>query len=979
MSGIFTLGSRNTQPNKLGSIQIQTSEFGVCIPVLFGSNRVSPKLIDYLDFTTGNAPNYGGKGGSPKSYEYYAWILQVLWKNGQYGSGGVGNIYDQGGAQQLTPAQETYTIPGGGGSYTVSNSGTAFYYDEGVTYQGSYSASVNDYGSDGLVTLSGYNTLPMQSVAGSPGALQYHASSTGTYTFSAADAGKTVTITYSYTQTPTHVAQTSAPAQYLGLTIFNGTRPQSPSGYLSSNHPTHALDYPGLVLTAGEMDLGQNATVPSFNFEGLNGNGLAFGGGVADCDPAAVLNAILTDPYIGMGYGSYLGSLTQLSNYCVANGIFISPYYDSATACSSVLQDIAQLANSELFSSWDGLLKAVPYGDTTVFGFGRQYTPNTQPIYDLTIADFDEAGDTDPLAIDIPDIADNSNYMKLEFKNRANSYNVDTIDDVNQAAVNQIGLRPPDTIQAHAITTASVAQLVLNALLTRKSYPFRTFKFKLPPTFPHLEVMDIVTVTHPNPAYGLVKFPVRIKSIEEDADTAELSIEAEDFPWGMGQPAIYPRNPGGGATLPGRQYPGSVLAPIIFEANDRISRSGNAEIWIGLSGQTANWGGCTVHLSTDGTNYKTIGKITIPARMGYLLTAVSAIADPDTTSTFNVVMTGNSTAGLTTASHAAADGYQTLCYLDGELISYSSAATATVSSTVVQQLTGYTRRGVFGTANSAHGVNAQFLRLDQDAVFAYQFDPALIGTTVYLKFTSFNLLGLMEESLSVVTAYNFLITGKFGNSNKSVQNNLTVDSIASGGSAQIRIYGPNGSGVPTVGTAGLFYPAGKTAITAPAGTISGLAFSTLYLVNYNANTGSYIAYTDPTAAQNDLALGMIAVGSVETVTSSGSGGTGGGGHGGIVTVGVSGGGGSGATATAYVSGGSVSAVVAVNLGSGYTSAPSVSISAPAAGGTAATATATINPVSGTVVSYTVTNGGSGYGSLGATGNGYVRYSGPYGG
>jgi hypothetical protein len=672
MSGLFNAGSRNTQPNRLGSMQVQTSEFGVNVPILLGTNIVSPKLIDYVHFNATKTSQGGKGGGGVTGYEYYAAVLMLLSKATQYGGAdGVGNIYDQSGGQQLTPATEYYTIPGGGGSYAVSHAGSAFYYDEGVTYQGSYSATVDDFGSDGLTTIAGFHQLPLAKTVGSPGALHYAVSATGTYTFAAVDAGKTVTISYAYTQQATHEAITSAPAEYLRLSFFLGTRPQSAWGYLAANYSTHAHNYPGLVMVADQnMDLGSGANVPTFNFELLNGGKLAFGGGIMDCDPAALVTTILTDPYIGAQF-PWLGDMTQLSNYCVANGIFFSPYYETASAASQVIDDLAKLANSEPFWSWDGLLKIVPYGDTTVVGFGRQFTPVTQPLYDLTIDDFIQQGQEEPLAIDLPALADNSNYMKLEFRNRANSYNIDPISDLNQASVQQIGLRPCDTVTAHQITTANVAQSVLNALLTRKSYPYRKFRFKLNQCFPHLEKMDVVTVTHPNPDYGIVRWPVRIEDIEEDEKTAEITITAEDFPWGAGQPARFQRSPGGGGGKPGREYPGMVAAPIIFEPMDRMFRSGGAEIWIGVCGQTDNWGGCQVFLSTDGTDYAPIGIIEEPARMGTLLSGVGAVADPDTTTTFNVVL-DDFAPPLVSASSAAADGWQTLSYLDGELIAYST-------------------------------------------------------------------------------------------------------------------------------------------------------------------------------------------------------------------------------------------------------------------------------------------------------------------
>ena len=68
-------------------------------------------------------------------------------------------------------------------------------------------------------------------------------------------------------------------------------------------------------------------------------------------------------------------------------------------------------------------------------------------------------------------------------------------------------------------------------------------------------------------------------------------------------------------------------------------------------------------------------------------------------------------------------------------------------------------------------------------------------------------------------------------------------------------------------------------------------------------------------------------------------------------------GGTGAAITANMLG-AVSAVYLTNGGSGYTSAPTVTLSAPGAGGTQATATATV--VGGFVTGITITNAGAGY-------------------
>ena len=100
-------------------------------------------------------------------------------------------------------------------------------------------------------------------------------------------------------------------------------------------------------------------------------------------------------------------------------------------------------------------------------------------------------------------------------------------------------------------------------------------------------------------------------------------------------------------------------------------------------------------------------------------------------------------------------------------------------------------------------------------------------------------------------------------------NNATVDSIDAGSSATIRIYGAGG-----VGSSWTRYT-GQGTQTFPAGTITGLAYTTTYYVVW---TGS--AYLASTSLPNSVSDVYIFAGKPTTVASGGGGGSPGGGGGG---------------------------------------------------------------------------------------------------
>ena len=164
------------------------------------------------------------------------------------------------------------------------------------------------------------------------------------------------------------------------------------------------------------------------------------------------------------------------------------------------------------------------------------------------------------------------------------------------------------------------------------------------------------------------------------------------------------------------------------------------------------------------------------------------------------------------------------------------------------------------------------------------------------------------------------------NASANTTNTATVDSIDTGSSVLVRIYGPGGVGTSFTRLAGF------GSLTRPNGTISGLAYTTTYAVLWTGST--YIASTAYPQTLPD---------NYELVAT-------------IITTGATGVIGSGATVTLVING--TGQVIQANpgaLGSLYSSA-TVNLS----GGGGSGAQVTPNVVAGQIPSYTVTNGGGGY-------------------
>lgn len=545
----------------------------------------------------------------------------------------------------------------------------------------------------------------------------------------------------------------------LGFTLFTGTTPQTSWSYMSSKHAAKALGYSGTAYVAvANYDLGGSPSLSNHNFEV---KGLHYGSGVngQDADPTHCIMELLTNPQWGAGFpassidltslglGSYAGggggsvvygrAANSLGAYCQALGLSFSPCLSSVETASSVLQRWVKLTNCA--AVWSGTaLKFIPYGDESISGNGVTYVPDVTPVYDLTDDDFIAESSADPVEVTRSDVADAKNVVRVEISDRANAYNLTPVEARDETMVNLYGLRVDSAVTAHEICDPAIAATVGQLVLQRGLYIRNTYRFKLSWEYCLLEPMDIVTLS--DPGLGLARAPVRITAIEED-DQGLLTVTAEEFPAGIATATQYPKQARDPYALNYDLAAAPVNTPVIFEPQSSLT-GGDAEVWIGVSGGLSgvadpSWGGCHVWLSPDGVSYKAIGKIAAPARQGVLSAAVAGFTgtNPDNINTLGVDLT-MSGGVLLNATAADAGAARTLCYVDGELVAY---ATASLTSAHHYNLTGL-QRGLYGTSAGAHGPGSQFLRLD-DAIFKYVLPAPYVGTTLHLKFQSFNIWG----------------------------------------------------------------------------------------------------------------------------------------------------------------------------------------------------------------------------------------------
>lgn len=532
----------------------------------------------------------------------------------------------------------------------------------------------------------------------------------------------------------------------LNLAFFNGASNQNVWGEMQSIHPDHALNYRNLAYVAGYVDLTTSGGVPQYNFE-VSGKCIANG---LDANPKDIITDILTNSIYGAGFpNAYIDfdSFNNFAAFCVANNVFLSPVYDAQDEAQSVLTDLSEICNST-FVWTQGKLKLLSFADESITGNGVTWKPDLTPIYDLTEDDF--IADDEPVKCTRSDQADIYNSVKIEYKNRENNYNIEVIEAQDLANIELYGLRAADTQKAHLICTTDIAQRTAQLALDRGIAVRNTYTFKLPLKYILLDPMDIVTLTYKR--MGLDREPVRILKIEENDN--QLEITAEEMVIGSASPAKIETQQAVSMSIDANQSIGNVNPILIFEPPFELTQE-TLEVWVGVSSKHNLFGGCEVYISDDETTYKQIGKIDTQIRQGVLHNHLYVSDEnPDMTKTLTVDMR-MSNSELLSGTKEDADRLNTLCYVDGELISYQNAE---LTEDGIYNLS-YLNRGAYSSEITNHYKDSQFARIDEGAFLRIPYCKEDIGKKLAIKVPTYNSFGGGIQSLGDVMPYYYTIQG----------------------------------------------------------------------------------------------------------------------------------------------------------------------------------------------------------------------------
>jgi hypothetical protein len=816
MGGILGGSSNAKQQRAVGSLQFQTSQAGSVIPLIYGTTKVSPNLLDYDDFTATPSKQAGGKGkgggggkGGGQQYMYSASFIMGICQGPITGLGLAWwdkNIGDVAGLQSIS------SINLGADGQTIDPYWASTHSAKAIGYSGTAYITFANYQLGNTATLPNFNFEVIGVGAGASSASPngYDANPAqivSDFLTNARYGTNFPSVNLDPTMTSGVASSYASYCAALGLFLspLLDQQQEAQQSLADITKVTNsAIVWSGALLKI--IPYGDHSVTNAFTLASFTGGPTQGGGDTISLtftDPALQGGVPFTVTYrtlANLQMPGAMGGLAQAVNAepsLLGFGILASGV---GSAGVMVIQS-NPTGNTTIGQSGGGGISAGGIGATTT----NTFAPNTMPVYSLGEDDYIvqessvgiSLGATpggpalrsgaapitggfsdDPLHIVRSTPADANNMIEVECLDRQNNYNTAVTEAFDQGSIDVYGVRRDTSTKARLITDPLyVGGIVAQLLLQRQLLYRNTYTFKLGWKYILLEPMDLVQIT--DSRLGANALTVRITAVEED-DEGTLSITAEDFfgaysPTVLYPPANYspPAAPsilgaGGGTAAPavkqasgaavGGFVPnwsldaGNVNTPLIFEPPAALL-SGDLEIWVALSGGS-NWGGAQVWISSDGNSYAFAGNVSSPAAQGVLAATIgNSGGNPDTTDICLVDLT-ECRGALFSVSATDAANLVTLCYAGGELFAYESASLTSAYHYNLSTL----YRGAYATNAATHPAGTQFARIDQ-SIGRFPYPGTLVGQTILLKFLSFNIVGGALQNLSEVPPYTYTITG----------------------------------------------------------------------------------------------------------------------------------------------------------------------------------------------------------------------------
>ena len=517
-----------------------------------------------------------------------------------------------------------------------------------------------------------------------------------------------------------------------GLSLSRGND-NAPTAYMSTNHADIATGYTNLAYLYGKIFLGEdNASMPSYNIE-ARGTLLGSGDGV-DANPAYVIRDILQH----IGLGEYIDdtSFKNYAEYCKATDLLVSSYNDafaSQRKAQEVIAELLEITNTYMFWSVDRF-KFVPRDDVQ----RSTWKPNTEIIYDI---DADEliSQNGAPVVFRRKDSAEIYNYVTINFLNRANDYEEESVSFQNVASIKTYGVRSV-SYDAKWLHTKERALKYAQMKTRLAQTECNQYTLKLPWKYCRLEPGDLIRIT--DEAIG-IKGQVAMVSEVTEANDGLITVTALQRAPGDYSEAKYKVDNK-------YQYqdfnidPGDTARPLfIIPPSDLVASSSGCELWIALHGNSEDWGGCDVYVSTKDGDYSYNGTHGVSSVYGWLVSDLSYDGD-----SVDIELDNPRAVELLTGSAQDAKDGNTLIWINGECMSYSLA---TLQGSNIYTLSGLVRAQC-GTKQGEHHYDDDVAILDGN-IYPVSLPKSYIGKTLYFKFPAFNAFKANGQDLADVDCY----------------------------------------------------------------------------------------------------------------------------------------------------------------------------------------------------------------------------------